>query len=343
MRHAVWFSLTLCACGIETHRSPQPSSVQVSLANPYELAIKHPLVSAVVITTPDPHDRDHASVGADQTGATLTLEPLSSALENQVTPAETAALDSNENLSVYRPRLIVYEDVDNDQQFNPTPPLGTGVDQVRAIDEGSAVTVAAVLGLDHTLQGLTLEEQEAYYQLTGGIYTPYIFVSGSSGNLALIRADEVGPIQLALSDSPVPQQELSCGRGRVSVYGDGTGATRNIHALVSLTLDPYIACGVDIPDCTGVDLPNWPAPALDTSHNTPAFVRLTQCRTNGVIQTLIVQEATRTCSSCVCPMTSLATVYFADGASTPPWWPCGAAIPFCDSTLPLYYMDTSCP
>ena len=341
IRHALWLSLALCACSIETHRSLQPASVQVSLANPYQLT-KSPLVSAVVITTPDPHDRGDAPLLAGQTGATLILDPLSSDLENRVTPAETVELDSNEILTVYRPRLIVYEDVDNDQQFNPKPPLGTGVDEVWAIDEGSAVTVAAVLGLDNTLSELTLEEQEAYYQLTGGVYTPFIFVSGSSGRLALTRLDQIGPIQLALSDSPVPQEELSCGRGRVSVYGDGTGATRNIHALVALTLDSAVACGVDIPDCTSVDLPNLPAPALDATR-TPGSVRLTQCRTNGVIQALIVQEAKRTCSNCVCPMTPLATVYFADGASVPPWWPCGAAVPFCDSTLPLYYMDTSCP
>ena len=164
--------------------------------------------------------------------------------------------------------------------------------------------------------------------------------------LQLTRVDAARPVSLEIVDSPVPQEQLRCGRHRVWVYGDGTLATRNIHALVANTLDQVVMCGVEIPDCQGADLTDpasVPEPEL-APERTDRFARVVQCRTNGSVQTLIVQEATRTCADCVCTMPPQATVYFTDATGAPPWWPCGDTIPFCTSPLPLYFMDAlQCP
>jgi hypothetical protein len=334
--------LILCACGIDQHKVPQSSSARIAATNPLNMIFSSALRGAVVWTSSSLVVSADVALDLAQASTTVPLTPVSADVENQVTPVESVELSKTTTLSIYRPRLIVYEDVNGSGVFEPGPPLANGVDVVRAIDQGTAVSVADLLDLDHVLRGLSLEEAQAYYELTDGVYTPFIFVTTSSGGLALMRKDDVEPISLRLSDSAVPQEELACGRNRVTIYGDGTGATRNIHALVAQTLNASLVCGVDIPDCHSVDLANLAEPSL-TATRTDAFVRLLQCRTDGVIQSLIVQEAERTCNNCVCPMTPLATVYFTDAASAPPWWPCGVSIAFCDSTLPLYFMDTTCP
>jgi hypothetical protein len=271
------------------------------------------------------------------TGASATL-PLVTPMgdwETGLDPVETVTFPSLATIDVFRPRILLYEDTD----VSGAPSLA---DHIFAIDTtASGATVAAVLDLDVTLARMTYEESQSYYAATGGLYTPFLRVMGSRGFLQLVDGVRAGSLTLKLSDSPIPAEHLRCGRDPVYLSGDPLSPSERVTVHVDAGVDRASFCGSTLPDCTQEALAGGTAPEL-TPVLTEGHRRVAMCRQNADVQTLVVQTATMTCASCSCTYERNAEVWVVSPGSPPPWWPCGAGVRVCTSSLPLYQIDAAC-
>jgi hypothetical protein len=261
--------------------------------------------------------------------------------EAGVRPIESVTLPSLSTLEIYRPRLLVYEDVDQSGSLLPAGVEG-GSDRVLAIDTSSTgPSVAAVIDLDTALAQMTFEETEAYYAASGGRYTPFIRVQSAGGLMQLVDANKASPITLKLSDSPVAGEHLRCRRDAVYLYGDPLSLATQVKAYVDTGIDHISVCGTVIADCSTEAFASLPPPDL-RDVDTAAHRRLAQCRSNGSFDVLVIHSAEMTCGQCMCNYVVSSEAYFAAVGVTPSWWPCGTAVPKCTSLLPLYDIDPNC-
>lgn len=344
MRAAILVVAALCACSacnVNSFLQPQPSSVLLSVNATRSLAVTEQLRYAVVFT----YANEFAVSSDSPVAATDLVEvPLVTPAgdwEHLVTPLETALLPSRTGLDIYRPRFVVYQDGDASGTLTAGA-IDAGLDRIMGIDSSSsAPSVAAIPSLDKVLSKMTLEETEAYYEATGGAYTPFVHVQTTSGYVELVDSADATPIRIDLSDSPIPAERFSCGRNAVYLYGDPVTPATDLHAYIDAGIAPAEVCGATIAACTGTDLSTLASPDV-TESDAQANRRIVQCRANGAFDVLVIQTATMTCEDCTCSYVTSADAYFARTGATPTWWPCGSGVNYCDSNVPLYHIDAKC-
>jgi hypothetical protein len=330
-------------CDVASLRRPQPSSVPISVQSPRAVELTAPLRYAVVFGTVGGFvvTADGPVTLGDTFPVPLRLPPAG--WENSVTPLESVILPSHTSLDVYRPRLLVYEDLDQSGDFAPAS-QPNGVDRVVAVDNSVGVpSLGVVPNLDTVLANMTLEETAAYYEASGHRYTPFIRVQATSGYLELIEAATADPIRLDIADSPVPAERFVCGRSAVYLYGDPLTPATHVSIQVDSSLDAASVCGATIPACTSAVFAGMPAPDFSTL-DTQAHRRVVQCRLTDRFQVVIIQDAELRCADCLCNYETTADAYFTAPSNVPDWWPCGTGgtVNYCDSTLPLYDIDAAC-
>ena len=331
----------LAACSVDSGSLPRSSSVAITVHSATPMSSAAPLRYAVVFIYPgDFVVTADGPIAADET-ITVPLTTPFDRWEQMVTPLETAILPSNTSLDVYRPRIVVYEDIDQSDDFAPNVVAG-GVDRIVAIDSGSSSTsVAAVPDLDTVLSKMTFEETEAYYAASGDRYTPFIRVQAASGYLELTNAARAGPVRLDLAESPIPGEHFVCGRSAVYLYGDPLAPATHVSVLLDSGIDPGEVCGATIPACATIAFADLPAPDFSESPD-QAHRRVVQCRANERFQVVVIQEADMNCNTCVCNYSDTAAAYFANPLALPTWWPCNVSVGICESSLPLYELDAAC-
>lgn len=333
--------LALAGCDVSSRRQLQASILPITVQSARTMVVAAPLRYAVVFNYPNTF-----AVTADgpvNVGDTIEvpLRTPSSGWENLVTPLETAILPSQTNIDVYRPRVVIYEDIDQSGDFAPTSVLH-GVDRIVAIDSSTGVpSFAVVPDLDTVLSRMSLEETTAYYAASGNRYTPFIRVQSASGYLELVESVRADPVRLDLADSPVPAERFVCGRSAVYIYGDPLEPATHLTVDVDSTINAADVCGATIPACASSVFADMSVPDFSVS-DTQAHRRVVQCRLTDRFQVVIIQDAVLTCADCMCNYETTANAYFAPVDTVPAWWPCGVSITYCDSTLPLYDIDSAC-
>jgi hypothetical protein len=339
--------MALWACSVSGPEQPLPSSVQVMVVNPHELTVSGPLRYAVVWTLGEGEGivvTADGSVDAIEGLLEVPLELPSVSMLSDLDPIETLAMNpagAGSRAPSHRPHLVVYSDVDTNGLFEPAVLGVNGPDSVFAIDDGRLASVAAFLDLDKALSRFSIEEAGIFYRATDGRYTPFVRVIETYPGFVVIDISSSEPMMLTLRDSPVPEAQLACRREYVLEYGSGVYATSRVALLVDDALDAAAVCGAAIPDCTSVDLETMGSPSLEPQ-DTGDDLRLIQCRTSVHLESLVIHEAERVCEECVCTMRASVQAFIVDPALPPTWWPCGDAIDYCDSQLPLYVIDPEC-
>ena len=332
------------ACGLAEQRTPQPSETAVAVYNVLADDTRGNLRLALVWidddlrTTADVPVPPVAAEGGEQT----VLLPLRSAAGFPIAsyqPQETVRIPNTSlMLSGYRPRVVLYDDVDDNGAFTPDVLGHQGPDRVLGIDNG-VTSVCALSDLEAALQMMTLEETDMFYAGTGGIFTPFVQVE--SGSPLIFLPAVFTPILITVSDAPVPREQLHCGRQNVRVYDSLTSPSLRASGIVDVSLDASTLCGSNLATCVTEDFSTMPAPDLHAV-SSDGHVRILQCRRGTLAEALVIHSGVRVCDSCVCEADLHEDAYFAAPDALPTWWPCGDAIPYCDSSLPMYTIDLLC-
>jgi len=328
--------VALAGCRPETAHAPLASSVEVNFSNPGAVPLPADLRLSLVFTYGDVPVATTSLVSVDPaTTPTVDLTTPPGDWETGLDPVESVTFPSLSTVNVFRPRLVLYEDTD----ASGSPTLG---DHIWAIDTASSgASVAAVLDLETTLGRMTYEESQSYYAATGGLFTPFMRVMGSRGFLQLVDGQRAGPLTLKITDSPIPEEHLRCGRDPVYLSGDPLAPSPHVTVQVDLGVDRAAFCGSTLPDCTQASLADVTPPDV-TPLATEGHRRVAMCRQDADVQTLVVQTSTMTCASCSCTYDTTAHVWAVTVGSVPSWWPCGGTVDVCTSSLPLYQIDAAC-
>lgn len=346
MKRAAIAAIALLACTPQRPEQSLPSSVRVRVGNPAGVAEPASLRYAIVWVTKQrgrntfitTDDGPVASTTATFT-ARLSL-PEESVLRSLV-PIEPLALTPFLYVDAYRPRIVVYGDTNENGLFDPAILGGTGPDTILGVDEERAALPTAILDLDAALRLLTLAETEAFYQRNGGAYSAFVWTDQSGSGLQFSEPNEVSVI---LPESEAAERDLDCTRSfiRNTVGSSVAGAAQPpTHALVDTPLDPKVVCGTNIVDCESADLANLVPPLLEEDE-TGDHQRLLQCRSNASFEFLSVFDRSVECDACLCKTVAHADLYVTTPGTTPPWWPCGASVPYCKSSVPATSFDFSC-
>ncbi|MBN1962015.1 MAG: hypothetical protein JW841_13800 [Deltaproteobacteria bacterium] len=337
----ILFLASLHACEVGQIRHPRPSTVPVVIIGSRSYTPAAPLRYAVIFNYPSSFKVTDDGPATIETIMQVPLNTPDIDWENYVTPLETAILPTRTSINIYRPRIVVYEDIDESGDFLPTSILH-GVDRIVAIDSSVGLPAVAVIPyLDKVLKRMTLEESAAFYAASGNLYTPFIRVLAANGYLELLEATDDNIIRLDLSDSPIPAERFVCNRSAVYLYGNPLTPSNDLVINVDNTLDATAICGATIPSCITLNFSDTESPNLNI-YDTQAYRRVVQCRMTENFEVINIQSAELNCVDCLCSYKTTAQSYFAKANEVPDWWPCGDPISYCDSNLPLYNIDASC-
>ncbi len=331
--------LLASACEVDTVRDTEPSSVLLLVSDGLTEAHLEVRYAVVFVL---PGEFFVTADGPVEFGAVMAVPLLAPGGDwpTRLGAREIAVLPSTLEIPIYRPRLVIYEDVDGSGSFHPTIREG-GVDRVLAVDGASSGPyIAIALDLDAALAKMSFEETQDYYAATGGVYTPFFRVQSEGGAFRLWRELDAGPLRLTATDSPLAAEHLACNRQPIYVYGDPAEALP-VTAHVDVALSPVEVCGISITSCAHEELEALAPPEI-SEVITYALRRNSQCRSNAWLEVLLVHTAKLSCGGCQCNYETTTHAYFAAPGGTPSWWPCGEALAFCDSELPLYQLDDTC-
>lgn len=246
----------------------------------------------------------------------------------------------------YRPRVVVYEDVDGDRRLDVNASAakrsspadggvdagmeatGAGYDRIMAVDDG-LLSAIALLDPKSAVAKLSLAAAERFYSLTGGL-SRFAFATQQGSVLT-----EPAPITLT---SALTQQgahaNLVCGR-----IVSSTGSTTEYRVRVDDGLDAVSVCGLETTGCEAVDMDQqevtW------ASADVYDVVRIAQCKRNPLLEALVVLVATTDCSACACTVHREITSYVTRRDQVPSWWPCGSELPYCEQGS-LVDVDLGC-
>jgi hypothetical protein len=336
-------AMLLAACSPGSPESPEPCIVRASIVNPYRVEHSHPLRYTTVWTTGSPRPGYSVLGGGPVTAKTgefeveLRLPPpevrRSLAPTNDLYLATpTADVRSYQVVDAYRPRVVVYEDVNDNEQLDLEPVAGAEADRVLAVDQ-DYYTMGAVLDVEALLREAAPALVDLYYEATGGRFTAFVPTMGSGDYLYLGTADFA--YSLSLDDSGLALASLQCLR---SVSNRSTTLPPNV--VLDDALDTAL-CGLDYGACRSESLEQLPAPPVGTVRSS-GTQRQAVCRRREGLEALAVSETHLECERCTCTSQSVLDVFVAPSNALPSWWPCGDEVIYCNSEASLTSYPSEC-
>jgi hypothetical protein len=295
-----------------------------------------------------------AEVSADQALAidsrgseariTLALEMPSSDVQSGLYPVDQLALIESEEIhpadivSMYRPRIVVYADGGADGLLD----LASSDDLVLAVDGSDSASVGAVLDLPDTLAGLSLEATDAFYRGTAGRHTPFLRVEpraqAADGRSLFVVASSPGPVRLVLGRSPIAGADLRCARAFGAFLDPDLQSSlptssdeRIIFVDVAIELPNSCASAGSI--CTPAEVAAVDPPEIRARPDQDGSLRA-YCRAWDGLEALWVVQSEVACAGCECGVQRVTHAYVVQSQAAPAWWPCGNALPFCDTDAP---------
>ena len=234
--------------------------------------------------------------------------------------------------SAYRPRFVVYEDVDEDQRLAPSSIEGDGPDRILGADSSFSPIVAYLPNLDLVLEELTTEQFALYEASTDGRYTAFVAARGMLDSL-FVSPREDGSI--FLDDGDIGEASVRCLH---RLFG-ATTPPIDVDFTVNDELDPLVVCGTTAGACRSRDLDDVvPPPFLDDEDELLPGVT---CRRNEQLEVLGVSSTRAECEGCQCVSQRSAVAFATTTTSTPTWWPCGEVVPYCRGGALLAF-DAGC-
>lgn len=344
MKRAPFVALVFLGCATPRPEEPLSSSVRVRVVNGANVTVESPIRYAVVWTTKERGTKGFVTTadGPIEIGSPTTV-PLSlpeARVRATLDPVESLAVTPFVNASVYRPRFVIYGDVNGDEHFEPAVLGRDGTDSILGVDDDFQPTPAALLDLDATLSRLSLSETRAFYDANGGRYTPFVWAAKAGDGLFLGSGIEVS---VSVRDSIYPQTDLDCLRNvhRSSSIGFFAPSPPPAHAVIDASLDAKAVCGTTLTDCSSTDLSTVTPPTFeedsagDTQH-------LVQCRANDAFEFLLFLDTRIACEDCNCSASASSELFVTTPTNRPAWWPCGSTVPYCESSLPASAFDQEC-
>lgn len=265
--------------------------------------------------------------------ADLELESLPFALRLSADGAGTLAA---------RARFVAYQDLDDSGDFQIGEAL-FGPDRPVGLDEFWR-GVAWLADPEEQVSLLSPEAAEGYYRATGDRYTAFVPVEVGANNV--LSPDLSGePILVDVSRHTIANADLACRRRLRNIFDPPP----EVLLWVDDSLDAEALCGLELGDCRPVDTSTLTPPTLpdpDIVELNPLVDVNAQCRRQGGVQVLVIEEFRVRCETDTCDcydVTSvLAVATSTSSADEPEWWPCGEAVEYCPSTQPLYRVDPAC-
>lgn len=149
-----------------------------------------------------------------------------------------------------------------------------------------------------------------------------------------------GPVSVDIAQFSIAPARLACGP-RLGLVSDTRSEVR---LRVDDALDRDLICGIEVADCTSVDVDVLEPPILPLQNVNPFVVLRAQCRRRAAFEVFVVEDERLNCDVETCECSSLIASHAVLTSTTgrPSWWPCGDGLPFCASALPLYRADPEC-
>jgi hypothetical protein len=268
-----------------------------------------------------------------QQGVLVDLVMPAAEQRRLLSPTETAYLRGKDTTSsspghpivVARPRIVIYEDVDEDGAFCPASAGCAGRDRVLGVAYQNS-EILAVLDLDATLRSLSVGSAQDFYAASGGRFTPFVAARSETPSQLTVWSTHVS---FLLDGWSYPDLPVQCAR---------IGATSStVHRFDHVDVQAIgVACSVDgLFDCEIVALHDLAPPQLDFQRST-RLRRQARCQARGDWQRLTVTEQTpvgvvavsgTNPGICVGRIDVSEANYVAASNALPPWWPCGTQIP----------------
>lgn len=263
------------------------------------------------------------SITSTDTPVSLSLLPPAERID-ELTPVESIGFGFNGLVPTfgraYRPRFIVYEDLDDTRSFDVASIEEGRPDRIIGGDSSFNAFVAYVFDLDVMLSQLTTEQFAAYEVATEGVYTPFVGVLGAYDDLGIAPPREAS---IGLDDTDVPAASVRC---RHQIFGVESPPI-DASVLVNPPLDPLVVCGIDATSCEAATLMSLPAPVVVDEEDEP--LAGVTCRRNSQLEMLSFFAQRVACNGCACVVDRTVRAFATTATAAPDWWPCPETIPYC--------------
>jgi len=359
---ALWLA---SACSTGGPKALEPSSVVVTLLGPQTagqlvpdggspidggwdggavlppLAIASPLRYALVWATQAQGDGGSGRLLATDDGPLLSIDDVFT-LRLVMPPPDVvrelgprtsvtfSSLSQTTSVAAYLPKLVIYEDVDQDGSFTSSGLDGPGQDRVLGIASESAI-IAAVLDPEAALKAMPEDSVGDYYAATGGQFTPFVQVTDQSIAANWQSTVFLTPDGWSYGSLPVECRSIEAGAWV-------TVRSYLVDAAAGGVLCAALTSSTEVDTCRVVALQDIDAPVL-TPQQTPELRRTARCLASGDVQLLTVTESMPEPTGAgaspyypglnVCPavIDNNETTYIASSSALPTWWPCGVLVP----------------
>ncbi|MHB8872822.1 MAG: hypothetical protein ACYC8T_03975 [Myxococcaceae bacterium] len=336
-----WWLPIACAligCTVRTQKVAEVGSVRVQVASLPGVAATNPVGVALVWVGAS---QAKVTAGAPLPGLMAEVElPLSAPDDPAalgLAPEERIFIGSTE-VAVYRPRIVVFEDVDHSGAFEPAFLSGGGTDRVLGAD--TLESVAWIMDPEGMLRGFRAPDADLYYASTGGLLTAFIRVSVPEGSLLLAQLDS--PVPVVATGGADPELYLACHRvvrTTTQQLEEALAHSGTFH--VDTPLDPLVVCGTQAGVCVGEDLDALAPPSFELVQAQDVW-HVVQCRRASQLESVVVVDSHRECANCTCDWLGELNAYVASSSSLPAWWPCGTKVPYCDAAGSILTVGREC-
>jgi hypothetical protein len=327
-------AVALGGCSLRTQGLALSTQVALQVSNPELLALPGPLWGAVV----------WVGAGGLETTAVAPLQADGGVVLFVEAPADFAQLDAGpidvltfEGVGVYRPRLIVFEDVNHSGTFDFDGLDAGAGDRVVGVDVIESEAYAP--NPDAMLQAFSPEETDSYYAATGGVFTPYLRVTLNSQDT--LDLDAPAPVPISLTEGPAADVDLACQRGEsLSSLSLEQVLDAPESVVINAGLNAAQLCGKAASICVQESL-DGQAPEV-TPVQLDDRVLFVQCQAVDELESVITVEAVDSCDGCNCNWTTTAQAYVVASSARPSWWPCGVGVEYCQGSGNLLALSEGC-
>jgi hypothetical protein len=342
-RTSLCTAMLLAGCSSGAPGSPEPCVVEANVSNPYEIELSGPLRYTTVWTTgglrPGYHVLGGGPVDAKHGKFSVELRMPSAKLCQRLEPKNdlylstaSAAIAVYRVVEAHRPRVVLYEDVNDDGRLDLEQNGTTEPDRVLAVDD-DYTTMGALLDVEELLRESAPPLVDLYYRATGGRFTAFVPTMGTGDYLYL--GDASFTYGFSLDDSGLALASLQCSRN-VSTASRDTSA----RVLLDDALDPAL-CGLEYGNCRSESLEKLAPPAVSAVRSS-GTQRQATCRRREGLEALAVIETRLECERCTCTSEAELDVFIAGHKALPSWWPCGDAVDYCESDSSLAEFPIGC-
>jgi len=342
----------VCACEPGGPDEPEPANVAVRITAAKGVARDVALrLAAVWEAGPGPQSRwiTTVDVPVDSLNTTqrisIQLPPKSvraSLVERSKVYIECGDDSSYFVTNVLKPRIVVYEDRDNNGVFEPDLPNSPGADRIWAATLTSySSLLVAFEDLDEALSHEPTEIAECVRSHTGGRYTAFFVATDFSSYVS--PADTPLAIELELSPTDYPPTVLGCSGYIAEAPASYSAVTHTSRvAVVDTGVAPETCDGSSPYSCSVGDVAaSLPASTIYTQY--PGYQRSFLCAVAGSLDVLWMKDSTLKCEGCNCSWEEADSAWVIDSTAAPGNWPCGAGLDYCSTPQESVWKQlTSC-